>query len=198
MILKTNLLKLSHNDLQPESGRLLISEPFLNEIYFQRAVILMIEYTSEGAMGLVLNKSACIYLNDLLDELHQVSEKIPIYYGGPVHQDKLFYLHNLGELIPNSVKISEGLYIDGDFDIVKAYIRSGNTIEGHIRFFLGYSGWDYKQLQQEIEENAWLVAENRMPSLINQEGNQFWKDCLLTLDSRYQRWLNYPLEPFLN
>lgn len=197
MILKTNLFKIQHSDLKPQAGCLLISEPFLNEVYFQRAVILMVECENTGGMGLVLNKSGELLLNDLIEGLENV-EEIPVFCGGPVRRDRLFYLHTLGEIIPGSIKIGDNLYIDGDFDLILAYLRSGNRIEGRIRFFLGYAGWEYDQLLQEIEENAWIVAENKLNSLIENEGNQFWRNSLLTLDRRYHQWLNYPAEPFLN
>lgn len=197
MILKTNLFKIQHNDLKPKAGCLLISEPFLNEVYFQRAVILMVECENTGGMGLVLNKAGELLLNDLIDGLENV-EEIPLFCGGPVRRDRLFYLHTLGDIIPGSIKIADNLYIDGDFDVILSYLRSGNRIEGKIRFFLGYAGWEYDQLLKEIEDNAWIVAENKLNSLIENEGNQFWRNSLLTLDRKYHQWLNYPAEPFLN
>lgn len=197
MILKTNLFKICHSDLQPKTGSLLISEPFLNEVYFQRSVILLIEYQEEGSMGLVLNKPAGIVLNNMIDGLEQV-EEIPIYCGGPIRHDRLFYLHTLGELIPGSVHLQGDLYIDGDFSTLLAYMRSGNQIEGRIRFFLGYAGWDQGQLMDEIREDAWLVAEKRLPSLIEGEGDIYWQKTLLQQERKYHQWLNYPKEPYLN
>ncbi|MEG1587096.1 MAG: YqgE/AlgH family protein, partial [Bacteroidales bacterium] len=197
MILKPNLFKIQHSDLKPRSGCLLISEPFLNEVYFQRAVILMVECENTGGMGLVLNKPGDLLLNNLVEGLDKV-EDIPVYCGGPVRRDRLFYLHTLGEVIPGSIQLGNNLYIDGDFELILAYLRSGNQIEGRIRFFLGYAGWEYEQLLQEIEEDAWIVAENKLESILQSEGNQFWRESLLTLDRRYHQWLNYPQEPFLN
>lgn len=197
MILKTDLFKIQHSDLKPQAGSLLISEPFLNEVYFQRAVILMIECENTGGMGLVLNKSGDLVLNNLIEGLDQV-DQIPLFCGGPVRRDRLFYLHTLGEIIPGSIQVGKNLYIDGDFDLILAYLRSGNQIEGRIRFFLGYAGWEYDQLLEEIKEDAWIVAENKLDFLLEEEGNKFWRDSLLTLDKKYHQWLNYPPEPFLN
>jgi putative transcriptional regulator len=197
MILKPNLFKIQHSDLTPESGCLLISEPFLHEVYFQRAVILMIECELTGGMGLVLNKATNVCLNDLIEGLEHVAP-VPVFCGGPVRRDRLFYLHTLGDLIPGAVDVGNGLYIDGDFNTVMAYLRSGAPTEGHIRFFVGYSGWDYDQLMQEIKEGAWIVAENRLDSLLDDEGNDFWQNSLKTLDKRFHQWLNYPAEPYLN
>lgn len=197
MILKTDLFKIQHSDLKPQAGNLLISEPFLNEIYFQRAVILMIECEESGGMGLVLNKPGDLILNNLIEGLDDI-EQIPVFCGGPVRHDRLFYLHSLGELIPGSIEVGKDIYIDGDFDMILAYLRSGNQIEGRIRFFLGYAGWEYPQLMEEIKEDAWIVAENHLDFLLEKEGNDFWRDSLLTLDKKYHQWLNYPAEPFLN
>lgn len=197
MKLKTNLFKIQHSDLKPQAGCLLISEPFLNEVYFQRAVILMVECENTGGMGLVLNKAGEFILNNLIEGLEDV-EEIPVFCGGPVRKDRLFYLHTLGEIIPGSIPIGNNLYIDGDFELILAYLRSGNQIEGRIRFFLGYAGWEYEQLMQEIEEDAWIVAENKLENILHHSGNEFWRDTLLTMDRKYHQWLKYPSEPFLN
>ncbi|MEG1616998.1 MAG: YqgE/AlgH family protein [Bacteroidales bacterium] len=197
MILKTNLFKIQHSDLKPETGSVLISEPFLTEAYFQRAVILLVEYHTEGSMGLVLNKPTGVILNDLIEGLDTV-EDIPVYCGGPVRHDRLFYLHTLGDLIPGSLPIGDQLYIDGDFETLLAYIRCGNKIKGRIRFFMGYSGWEHQQLLEEIRENAWLVAENKTLPDLSGEGDDFWRQTLMKQDRKYAQWLNYPKEPYLN
>lgn len=197
MILKTNLFKIKHTNLKPHTGCVLISEPFLNEVYFQRAVVMIIEYQKEGGMGLVLNKPAGLILNELIEGLENV-EEIPIFCGGPVRKDRLFYLHTLGDIIPGSVNLGDNLYMDGDFEMLLAYMRSGNPIRGRIRFFLGYAGWEYQQLIDEIEDDAWIVAENKGIPVFGSEGEEFWRASLRTLDHRYHQWLNYPKEPYLN
>lgn len=61
---------------------------------------------------------------------------------------RLFYIHTLGRIVSGSIEIAEGLYIGGDIEEILSYIRRGNTVEGHIKFFLGYSGWEAGQFRR--------------------------------------------------
>ena len=198
MIINSDIFKIKSNNIIPQKGYLLTSEPFLTEKHFRRSVILIIEYDESGGMGLVLNKNCNITLNSLIEDLN-CQEDIPLFCGGPVSKDKLFYIHKLGNIIPGSVKIAEDLYIDGDFETILSYIRSGNKIEGVIKFFLGYSGWEPQQLKDEIKDNSWVVSNDHknLDILMNQDDN-LWKKSLLNLNSTYHHWINYPLDPSFN
>ncbi|MEG1749774.1 MAG: YqgE/AlgH family protein [Tannerellaceae bacterium] len=192
-----NIFKITHNDLLPAQGSILISEPFLQDVYFQRGVVLLIEHTKDGSMGLVLNKKTDLLVNTFFPELKELPD-IPIYLGGPVCANRLFFMHSLGELIiPGAMKLKEDLYFDGDFEAMKRYILNGHSVKGKIKFFLGYSGWTKGQLNGEIEKNSWIVshAENNVMSA---EGESFWKHSLEVLGSSYKTWTNYPKDPYLN
>lgn len=79
-----------------------------------------------------MNKPLPLFLNDLLSEIN-CREDIPIYKGGPMSTDTLFYLHTL-ENITDSLPIADGLYLNGDFTAIKQFITEGNSIKG--RMFL--------------------------------------------------------------
>ena len=57
------------------------------------------------------------------------------------------------------ISLGNGLYLNGDFNAVQQYILDGKPIEGVIRFFAGYAGWDHGQLAKEIKENSWLIGK---------------------------------------
>ena len=120
----------------------------------------------DGTMGLVMNKPLPLFLNDVLKDFN-CPENIPIYKGGPLSTDTLFYLHTL-KGITGALPIGKGFYLNGDFEAIKNYIMQGNSVKGRIRFFLGYSGWEYEQLDREIEENTWLVGKENISSLMNE------------------------------
>lgn len=84
-----DIFKIKHNDLQPEKGKILISEPFLQDAYFQRSVVLLVEHNHNGSMGFVVNKPTGLIVNDFFPELKK-SPVIPIYLGGPVSSNRLF------------------------------------------------------------------------------------------------------------
>jgi putative transcriptional regulator len=194
-----NQFKIKHNNLPPSQGSLLISEPFLQDSYFQRAVVLLIQHNSEGSMGFVLNKKTDYVLNSFFPELQDVGD-IPLYLGGPVSSNRLFFIHSLGEsVVPNTIPINDGLYFDGDFSFLKSYILEGNSIEGKVKFLLGYSGWTKGQLGTELSANSWLVSqEAKNTHLLLADGEAFWKSSLEVLGEKYQTWTRFPKDPHLN
>ena len=88
-------------------GKLLVAEPsIIGDISFTRSVILLVDYTLEGAVGFILNKPLQYSINDLVPS---IKASFTIYNGGPVEQDNLYFIHNIPELIPNSLEISDGI-----------------------------------------------------------------------------------------
>ena len=192
-----DIFKIETNHVIPSRGKVLISEPFLYDEMFGRSVILLVDHSTDGTMGLVLNKPLPLRLNDVLKEFKDISS-IPIYKGGPLSTDTLFYLHTLKD-VEDSLQIGKGVYLNGDFDAIRRYILQGNDIEGKIRFFLGYSGWEHDQLCQEIEENTWLIGSTGIASLMDEKGSsELWKNVLGQLGGKYEIWSRFPQIPTLN
>ena len=182
-----DIFKIETNHVVPSRGKVLISEPFLYEEMFGRSVILLVDHSTDGTMGLVLNKPLPLSLNDVLKEFKDINN-IPIYKGGPLSTDTLFYLHTLKD-VEDSLQIGKGVYLNGDFDAIRRYILQGNDIDGKIRFFLGYSGWEHDQLCQEIEENTWLIGSTGISSLMDEKGSaELWKNVLGQLGGKYEIW----------
>jgi putative transcriptional regulator len=119
-------------------GQLLIAEPSISgDLSFNRSVILLADHDEEGSVGFIINKPLKYTINDLLPE---INASFKIYNGGPVEQDNLYFIHNIPELIPNSIEISNGIYWGGDFESTKALINNGKINKNS--FFLGYTGWE--------------------------------------------------------
>ncbi len=184
------------NDKKVEQGRVLISEPFLEDAYFSRSVVLITEHSEEGTIGFVLNKPIEVKLNEVLQDFPVLNAGISL--GGPVNTNTIHFLHTLGGNIPNSVEVKNNIYWGGDFAALKMMVDSGGVKNDQIRFFLGYSGWTANQLQQEIDENAWLVAEIDSALIMKNEKEVFWSDVLKQMDNKYKVWANFPDNPGLN
>ena len=188
--------KIESNNVMPSRGKILISEPFLRDSDFGRSVVLLIDHTKEGSMGLIMNKRLTMKLNDVVKEL-KYWEDIPLYKGGPMGTDTLFYLHTLKD-VEGALAIGGGLYLNGNFDEIKRYILQGNQVEGNIRFFLGYSGWQDGQLNHEIAANTWMIGKGEVSSLMIDEIKYMWKKALGSLGGKYETWSRFPVIPSLN
>ena len=185
------------NNKVARQGMVLISEPFLNDTYFKRSVVLLTEHSEEGSVGFVLNKPIDLSVNDVLNDFPELDAEISI--GGPVNTNTIHYIHTLGEKIPNSVKVLDNLYWGGDFDGLRDLITQGLILSNQVRFFLGYSGWSPKQLDNELAENAWLVSEMNAEQIMKGPDNDLWRKILeKSGNKKYRTWVNFPENPGMN
>lgn len=180
-----------------QKGLLLIAEPsIIGDLSFNRSVILLAEHTSDGSVGFILNKPLKYTVNDLVPDLEA---NFKVYNGGPVEQDNLYFIHNIPDLIPDSIEISNGIYWGGDFEQAKRLINNGLIKKENIRFFLGYTGWASEQLEDELELNSWIIAPNIYRNkIISKSTTDFWKEKILELGGDYMLWSNAPENPMLN
>lgn len=183
----------------PHMGSLLLSEPMLDDKYFSRSAILVLDEPADGGhFGLILNKPTEMTLKDLLPEWEE-GRKIPIYCGGPVDLQRMFLLHTLGEVLGSATEILPGIYVGADLDKIIDYVDSGGEVDGKIRFFLGYCGWSPGQLAGEIAGKSWAV--NALPqsqNLLKDEGIRYWSREVKDLGEDYRGWLVVPPDPSLN
>lgn len=112
--------------------------------------------------------------------------------------DSIYYIHKHGDIIPGSIHVIEDLYWGGDFEIIKREISSGTFQPDDIRFFLGYSGWDAGQLENEIKEDSWLVTGVNQEIIMKELNIDSWFDFVKKAGSRYSVWKNFPQHPSLN
>lgn len=189
-------LKIKSNNIAPSRGKLLISEPFLNDYFFKRSVVLLAEHNEEGSFGVIMNKPINTKFNEVIKDFPDFDAQL--YLGGPVKNDSLFFVHTLGAKISNSNEIMDGLYWGGKIDEVKEMIMLGLLDKNDIRFYIGYSGWESKQLESELEKNSWLVSAMNTKKLLNTDTDNLWKASLDTLGSDYEIWNNFPSNPEMN
>ena len=193
-----SIFQIESNKATPRQGSLLVSAPFLKDYHFARSVVLVVEHNDEGSMGIVMNKnfSNLMTLNELVPELASIPP-IPLYKGGPVGRDTLFYLHTFSYL-KDALPLGNGLYVNGDFEQMKRYILAGGETQGMVRFFMGYAGWQRGQLTQEIEANTWMVSNDSQVDLLNMYLRDLWKESLCDMGGKYAVWSRYPNYPIMN
>ncbi len=181
---------------KPASGKILISEPFLNDPNFERSVVFLCEHSAEtGTFGLVLNQLSNLKLGDVLEGIY---EEMPLFVGGPVEQNTLHYLHKLADLIPNSIDVGHGIYWSGDFEAIKTLLSINKIKEEDIRFFIGYSGWGQGQLESELSQNAWFVSTISSETLFETQAKDLWRKILRDMGGDYRVISHYPTDPRLN
>ena len=178
-------------------GCLLLADPnIINDPYFNRTVILITENSEDEVVGFIINKPLEYNFEDIFSGM---GKDYIIYNGGPVNKDNLYYIHNLPDLIPNSIKVSDNLFWGGDFSNVKNLIKDNKIGSNNIRFFSGYSGWTLSQINNEIKEKSWIITNNRFnDKILKSKTNEFWKEEIKKLGNDYKIWSNAPENPNLN
>lgn len=182
------------NTIEPLKGKLLISDPFLDEDYFRRSIVYLCEYNKEGSFGFVVNNFISISLHDLDENFPEVETQISL--GGPMETNSLYFIHTLGDKIQNSVMIEDGLYLGGDFQELSNLITADNSVIKKVRFFIGYSGWGESQLEEELKTNAWIVSEtNSTLFLFGSKAKQSWKRYMYELGGKFKIMSKFILHP---
>ena len=190
-----DFFKIKHNPIAPKEGRVLIAEPGLMDQYFKRAIILLVEHNESGSIGYVLNNLIELKLSEIIPDFPDFPALVSI--GGPVSPNSIHFIHTLGDIIPDTNQVADGLYWGGDFEAVKALVKQQKITTRQIRFFVGYSGWGVNQLADELKENSWVVSELDIVQIMAGK-DDLWSRVVHQMGPRYKPWTIYPLNPSLN
>ena len=159
-------------------GKLLVAMPNMSDPRFQKAVILLCAHSDTGAMGILLNRSLdALSFDDLLEQLDipktDKDSHINIHFGGPVDTERGFVVHSTDILYETTLKIGQDMALTATVDMLKT-IAGGSGPESSF-LALGYSGWGPGQLEQEIQENGWLVVDPDLDIVFGPELDMKWE-----------------------
>lgn len=145
------------------AGKILIAMPGMGDPRFEKAVIFLCAHDENGAMGLMINHT----INDLnfaqlLDQLGiksdiEIDLPVPVMNGGPVETSRGFLLHSNEFSKEDTIKIDNSFSVTGTLEALKDIANGKGPKE--LLFILGYAGWGAGQLEQELQQNAWLVSD---------------------------------------
>lgn len=178
-------MKVKPTGVPLESGVMLISTPFFNDVFFNHSVVLLVETCKEGSVGIILNKPTGVNVTDV-----KPSWKVPDQFdvGGPVMLDTIITLHNFEDLDRFRL-IMPGLF-SGIDSVLLSLIEHQAIPNLKYRFFLGYSGWSAGQLESELQRNMWVISPY-LPSLVfDTPIEKIWHNAVKNLGSDYRHWLD--------
>jgi len=141
------------------AGQVLIATPGMQDPRFAQSVVFVCAHSSEGAMGLIVNKPLeGMSFEELLKQLGvepvPPNRRIRLHVGGPVEGGRGFVLHTNDYVLDGSLKVDGGVALTASVDILKEIAKGGGPRLSFLA--LGYAGWGPGQLDAEILENAWL------------------------------------------
>ena len=163
------------------TGNLLLAMPQMRDERFMRSVIYICAHTSDGAMGLVINKIVdSVSFPELLDQLNistdSADQQISVHFGGPVETGRGFVLHSADYVKDATLVINDEVALTATIDILKS-IADGKGPERSI-LTLGYAGWAPGQLDQEIQANGWLSLPADNTLVFDNKPENIWENAM--------------------
>lgn len=162
---------------------LLLAMPDLMDPNFQKTVVLMIEHTEEGALGLVINRMTQLRVDEVFKSLEiewEGDDDACVWTGGPVMREIGWILHepSKSEAEESVAQIIPGVALA----TTPTRLRElANDPPHQMRFILGAAGWGPGQLEQELTEGAWITADASSDLIFGTPGDQMWERAFKSL-----------------
>jgi putative transcriptional regulator len=160
--------------MSPQPGMFLYASPELPDAHFAHSVIVLVTYSDEGAMGLIINKPTEIPATDAVPDLKDEHGKLPpLYYGGPVDTAHIFFV--LKDAIPpkGSLRVTDHVYMAWSREILDAALKRDPSGK-NLRIYSGYAGWGPGQLDGEIRRGDWVVSDADPDSIFSEDPRKVW------------------------
>tara|TARA_B100000579_G_scaffold335986_1_gene286755 strand:- start:4670 stop:5221 length:552 start_codon:yes stop_codon:yes gene_type:complete len=162
------------------TGKIIVSQPSLEDQRFFKSVIYICAHSKEGSMGFIINKKIDFDLYpDLLEQLGidktLNNKKLFFRYGGPVESSRGFVLHSDEEISKDSLKISKGVVLTSTIEFFDELIKGKGPKESILA--LGYAGWGPGQLEDEILQNSWMPLSVDNNFLFDNEVSNKWNQA---------------------
>lgn len=169
-------------------GKLLLAMPTMGDPRFARAVIFLCAHDENGAMGLVVNhRLPGLDFTELLEQLGITANikldlealNLPVMSGGPVESARGFLLHSSDFSRIDTVQVDSQISVTGTLDALEEMAK-GHRPENAL-FILGYAGWGAGQLDQELQQNAWLVVDPDPAIIFHDKADEKWDMAIAKL-----------------
>lgn len=174
------------------AGSLLLAHPSMRDPNFRRAVVLLSAHDEKGAMGVVMNHPLDKRLGQLNAEFAlSPLANVPLFQGGPVQTEQLLLCAWKFHADQSGFQLMFGI----DPEKAAELQQEEGT---HLRAFLGYAGWTGGQLENELQQNAWVVTP-LVAELMNETPDEtLWRKILTDLDHDWKLMVDEPDDPSLN
>ena len=161
--------------LAPAKGRLLIADRKLGDANFSQSVVLLLEYSPQSALGLIVNRPAGVSPSALLPDVSALAQYDgPVYLGGPVGIEMLVLLVRGCESLAHTERVFDDVCYSGSPELLDHLTGDGAT-PSRLRFYVGYAGWGPGQLDLEIARGDWHVVEARDERVFSEEPRALWE-----------------------
>lgn len=153
-------------------------------------VVLLCHHDEEGSFGLLLNRPTNLCIDsesfELVDQ-PELGSPHRVFMGGPVQTEALFFLYRSGGVYPESKEILPGVHLCSSPETLKILKREGLLDKNEVRFYLGYAGWSYFQLDCEASSDSWFVHPGKAEYIFGDPSHQLWLKVLTDIGEPFQK-----------
>lgn len=139
------------------AGIYIKSTDALTGTVFENSLLFISTYNNDGAVGFIINQPFPRALNELEEFKH--SFPFPLYNGGPVDQEHIFFIHQRPDIISDGTIINNSLYFGGNIKQALTAINNKTLSAKDIKLFIGYCGWAADELEAELAEGSWTIED---------------------------------------
>ncbi|MEJ8844544.1 YqgE/AlgH family protein [Lacibacter sp. H375] len=164
-----------------QAGNIIISTDLLNDTEFEKVAIIITEHNEKGTIGYVFNQLFPRNFNELEEFKH--SNPVPLYAGGQVQTDMLYFMHCRPDLISEGQKVNGNVYMGGDFKKAVLLLNNGQLPVADVRLYIGYCGWDVKELEEEIAEGSWQLTNAPADLVFSTSAESVWNELHTSLQA---------------
>jgi putative transcriptional regulator len=165
----------------PFAPVLLVSMPQMLDPNFARSVVLLAEYGSHGAFGLVVNRQMNEPAHEVItaDPPMDIQKDVRLFVGGPVEPNRAWVLTGHKELDTDALEVIDGVYLSAAPGVIKRALQS--MPDPRMRLVIGYAGWGAGQLDNELAASAWLMAPVQPDLVFDVPIDEMWETAIRRL-----------------
>ena len=168
----------SRPQMELSKGKFLVASKELRDPQFFETVVLLIDYGSQGAMGLVINRPTKVKLSKVLPEIEGLQKRSDaVYLGGPVAKNQLMLLIRTNSPPEESRLVFKDIYLSASQTIIEKMIDNPDTPD-RFRVYAGYAGWAPGQLDQEVSRGGWHILQADEESVLDKTPAKIWPELI--------------------
>lgn len=189
--MKIDSLVYPHSRRKPAIGRILVANPasLHGDPFFDRSVVVLVDYGPKGASGLVLNRPAPVPLSHFMPDFP--AQDVHCHLGGPLDMNRCCVMHRIEALARQEMAdMAAGRMGDArQVERLLRHVSSHRTPDSLYRIFLGHAGWEPGQLEDELAQGHWAVGL-AAPDVIFDRPDYLWERSVINLGPRWHYWLH--------
>jgi putative transcriptional regulator len=169
-------------------GRFLVAGRNLRDANFAETVVLLVDYHTRGAMGLIINQPTEVRLTQVLPDMVGLQQRPDtVYIGGPVDRRRIVLLIRSSSALEDAQQVLDDIYISSSRTLFERLVDKAAVGE-QFRVYAGYAGWAPGQLEREVSRGDWHILPADAETVFNKAPAEIWPELIRKGSIRWLRF----------